>query len=113
MINVVIVSGCECSWPPVGCSRRRNKEDVYSRSPVDLGILAIVNNLLDDVEVERLGQVLLDQGDPLLGGHLCHCGQILLGRDGWTRSAESVDLLASIRCREQRVEGLAKVESQK
>lgn len=55
-----------------------------SRSPVDFRVFSLVNDLLNDVEVEVLSQVVLDQGDPLLGGHRRHDGQaVSLGRAGW------------------------------
>lgn len=73
---------CACVgiWVLLGCQWQRSgplmKRLVDSRSPVDLGVLPIVDNLLNNLKVERLGQVLLDQGDPFLGGHRCHGGQV-------------------------------------
>lgn len=46
-----------------------------SRSPVDFRILAVCYDLLDHFEIEGLGQILLDQSDPLLSSHLCHDGR--------------------------------------
>lgn len=77
------------------------EEQVDSRSPVDLGVLPLVDDLLNNVKVERLGQVLLDQGDPLLGGHRCHGGQVLPGRDGGTRCADSMARLTSMSIKSQ------------
>lgn len=47
-----------------------------SRTPVDLGITALVEDLLDDFGVEELSEVLADEGEPLLG----FCGRH--GRSG-------------------------------
>lgn len=55
-------------------SREKQKPPKNVRPPVDLGVLAIVDNLLDNVKVEELGQVLLDEGKPLFGRHLRHGG---------------------------------------
>lgn len=86
-------------WPQV-------KKEVDSRSPVDLGILPIVDNLLNNLKVERLGQVLLDQGDPFLGGHRCHGGQVLpRRRDGRTRGADSMARLTWNKTQEQWASG--------
>lgn len=49
------------------------------RSPVDLRIISFVDDPLDHVKIECLGQVLLDQGDPLLGRHLRHGGRCFSG----------------------------------
>lgn len=53
--------------------KRQPPDDV--RSPVDLGVISFIDDLLDDVEVESLGKVLLDEGNPLLCGQLRHCGR--------------------------------------
>lgn len=76
--------------PPMEQPRPEANKQAHSRSPVDLGVLPIVDDLLNNVKVERLGQVLLDQGDPFLGGHRCHGVQVLPGRGGErTRGADS------------------------
>lgn len=82
---VVVVSRHVYCRLPMEPLRPEAKDQAHSRSPVNLRILPIVDDLLNNVEVERLGQILLDQGDPFLGGHRCHGGQVLPGQDGRTR----------------------------
>lgn len=57
------------------CSSWRRSFKFNVRSPVDLGVLAFADDLLDHVEVKHFGQILLDQSDPLFGGHLRHVGR--------------------------------------
>lgn len=91
---------CACGethvLPPAnGAIEAVDDKKEHSRSPVDLGVLPIVDDLLNNLKVERLGQVLLDQGDPFLGGHRCHGGQVLPGQGVRTRGADSVARLSS------------------
>lgn len=81
---------------PMEPLRPETKDQAHSRSPVNLGIFPIVDDLLNNVEVERLGQILLDQGDPFLGGHRCHGGQVLPGQDGRMRGARFTDSMAQL-----------------
>lgn len=54
---------------------RRKCESADSRSPVDFWILALVDDVLNHVEIKPFGEVLLDQSDPLFSGHLRHVGR--------------------------------------
>lgn len=66
------------------------------RSPVNLGIISFIDDFLNHVKVECLGQVLLDQGDPLLGRHLRHGGRSCSGKIGSSQVKPSFSELLEV-----------------
>jgi sulfur carrier protein ThiS len=75
-----------------------------SRTPVDLGIAALVDDLLQDLGIEELGEVLADEGEPLLRSRFRHLslavGWSLCRREGGSDGARWEDSVANVLLRD-------------